>query len=119
MNFKGTPSREEHKIGFSVLTTIELNLPVEFTKFCKRRAPYIEFLKKPCMNHQLRAKSYTVTRTDAKFQHIWWMSQDQTTGLMEFSNMCISARTVNISNTFQCPEWNFPTLSNVNIGTFQ
>ncbi len=34
LNFKGTPSREEHKTGFSVLTTIQLNLPLEFTKFC-------------------------------------------------------------------------------------
>ncbi len=34
-------SREEHKTGFSILTTIELNLLVEFTKFCKRQPPYI------------------------------------------------------------------------------
>jgi hypothetical protein len=47
------------------------------------------------------------------------MSQEQTTGLMEFSNMCISAGTMDISNTFQCPQWNFPTLSNMNIGIFQ
>ncbi len=23
---------------------------------------------------------FTVTRTDAKFRHIWWMSQEHTTG---------------------------------------
>ncbi len=28
---KGTPSRKDHKTGFSVLTTIELNLLVKFT----------------------------------------------------------------------------------------
>ncbi len=39
-NFKGTPSWEKHKTGFSVLTTIELNLLVEFTKSCKLRPPY-------------------------------------------------------------------------------
>jgi hypothetical protein len=61
---------------------------------------------------------YTVTRTEAKFQHIWWMSQDQTTGLTEFSNMCMSTGTVDISNMFQYPQWNFPTLSNMNIGIF-
>jgi hypothetical protein len=32
---KGTPSRKEHKTGFSVLTTIDLNLLDEFTKSCK------------------------------------------------------------------------------------
>jgi hypothetical protein len=42
LNFKGTPSREEHKTGFSVLTTNELNLLAEFTKSCKRRPPYNE-----------------------------------------------------------------------------
>jgi hypothetical protein len=68
LNFKGTPSREEHKIGFSVLTTIELNLPVEFIKFCKRRAPYIEF--KETMNHQLRAKSYELKALSYEPQHI-------------------------------------------------
>jgi hypothetical protein len=46
---------------------------------------------------------------------IWWMSQDQTTGLTEFSDMCMSTRIVDISNTFQYPQWNFPTLSNMNI----
>jgi hypothetical protein len=39
-NFKGTPSWEKHKIGFSILTTIELNLLVEFPKFCKQRPLY-------------------------------------------------------------------------------
>jgi hypothetical protein len=58
LNFKGTPSREEHKTGFSVLTTTELNLPVEFTEFCKRRPPYILF--KETMYHKLRAKSYAL-----------------------------------------------------------
>jgi hypothetical protein len=29
---KGSPSRQEHKSGVSVLTTIEQSLPVEFTK---------------------------------------------------------------------------------------
>jgi hypothetical protein len=41
--FKETPSREKHKTSFGVLTTIELNLQVELTKSCKRRAAYIEF----------------------------------------------------------------------------
>jgi hypothetical protein len=36
---KGIPSRKKHKTGFSVLTTIELNLPDELTKSCKQRAP--------------------------------------------------------------------------------
>jgi hypothetical protein len=40
-NFTGTPSQEKHKTGFSILKTIELNLLVEFTKFCKRLPPYI------------------------------------------------------------------------------
>jgi hypothetical protein len=39
--FNGMHSGEEHKTGFSVLTTIELNILVEFTKFCKRRIQYI------------------------------------------------------------------------------
>ncbi len=39
-NFKETPSREEHKTCFSVLTTIELNLMAEFTKSCEQRSPY-------------------------------------------------------------------------------
>jgi hypothetical protein len=69
LNFKGTPSREEHKIGFSVLTTIELNLPVEFTKFCKRRTPYIEFKKN--MKHQLRAKSYELKALSYELRHIY------------------------------------------------
>ncbi len=41
VSFKGTPSPEEHKTVVSVLTTIELNLPVEFTKFRKRQPLYI------------------------------------------------------------------------------
>ncbi len=49
---------------------------------------------------------------------IQWMSQDQTTGLTEFSNMCISTGTMDISDTFQYPQWKFPTLSNINIGIF-
>jgi hypothetical protein len=65
--FKGTPSQEEHKIGFSVLTTIELNLPVEFTKFCKRRAPYIEF--KETTNQQLPAKSYERKALSYELRH--------------------------------------------------
>jgi hypothetical protein len=36
--FKGTPSLEKNKTGFSVLTTIELNLPVEFTKMLQTTA---------------------------------------------------------------------------------
>jgi hypothetical protein len=40
LNFKGTPSREEHKTGFSVLRTFELNLLAEFAKSCKVRPPY-------------------------------------------------------------------------------
>jgi hypothetical protein len=40
LNFKGIPSREEPKTSFSVLTTIELNLLVEFTKLGTRRVPY-------------------------------------------------------------------------------
>jgi hypothetical protein len=31
---------EGHKTGFSILTTIELNLQAEFTKSCKRRPSY-------------------------------------------------------------------------------
>ncbi len=68
--------------------------------------------------YRLSICTYTVTRTEAKFQHILWMSQDQTTGLTEFSNMCMSTGTVDISNMFQYPQWNFPTLSNMNIGIF-
>ncbi len=41
--FKETPSREKHKTSFGVLTTTELNLQVELTKSCKRRAVYIQF----------------------------------------------------------------------------
>jgi hypothetical protein len=32
----------EHNTSFSVLTKIELNLPVEFTKSCQRWAPFSE-----------------------------------------------------------------------------
>jgi hypothetical protein len=67
LNFKGTPSREEHKTGFSVLTTIELNLLVEFTRFCKRRPPYIYF--KETLNHKLRAKSYELKALSYELRH--------------------------------------------------
>jgi hypothetical protein len=40
LNFNGTPSREEQKTGFSVFTTIELNLLAEVTKSCKQWSPY-------------------------------------------------------------------------------
>jgi hypothetical protein len=33
-------------------------------------------------------------------------------------HMCISTGTADISNSFQYPQWNFPTLSNINIGIF-
>jgi hypothetical protein len=39
--FNGMPSGEEHKTGFSVLTTIELNILVEITKSCKQQIPHI------------------------------------------------------------------------------
>jgi hypothetical protein len=31
---------------------------------------------------------------------------------------CVCPQTVDISNPFQYPQWNFPTLSNMNIGIF-
>jgi hypothetical protein len=31
LKFKGTPSQAEHKTGFSLFTTIEMNLPVKLT----------------------------------------------------------------------------------------
>ncbi len=45
LNFKGG---EEDKTGFSVLTTMELNLPVEITESCKRRVPYYELINFTC-----------------------------------------------------------------------
>ncbi len=47
------------------------------------------------------------------------MLQDQTTGLMEFSNMCISAGTVDISNTFQHDYRNFLIYIFTHSGIFQ
>ncbi len=57
-NFKETPSREEHKTGFSVLT-IGLNLLAEFTKSCKRRAPY----------NDLRNPPHTGSTTHVPYNH--------------------------------------------------
>jgi hypothetical protein len=37
--FQGSLSREEYKTSSSVLTTVELSLPVVFTKSCNQRAP--------------------------------------------------------------------------------
>jgi hypothetical protein len=54
--FKGSPSREGHETGFSVLTTIELCLPVEFTKPWKQRTVYIKFNRFFNDKHELRAK---------------------------------------------------------------
>jgi hypothetical protein len=68
--FKETPSREKHKTSFGVLTTISLNLQVELTKSCKRRAAYIQFnrffyksrattsLKAQAASFKLQATSY-------------------------------------------------------------
>jgi hypothetical protein len=59
--FKETPSREKHKTSFGVLTTIELNLQVELTKSCKRRAAYSQFnrffFKSRTTNYELKATS--------------------------------------------------------------
>jgi hypothetical protein len=59
--FKETPSREKHKTSFGVFTTIELNLQVELTKSCKRRAAYIQlnrfFYKSRATNYELKATS--------------------------------------------------------------
>ncbi len=71
------------------------------------------YLLLPIIHHVCAC--HTVTKTDAKFRCIWWMSQYQTIGLMEFSNMCISTGTADISNTLQYPQLNFSTLSNMNI----
>ncbi len=54
--FKETTSREKHKTSFGVLTTIELNLQVELTKSCKRRAAYIKF-NRFYTSHELQATS--------------------------------------------------------------
>jgi hypothetical protein len=55
--FKGSPSREGHETDFSVLTTIELCLPVEFTKPWKQRTVYIKFNRFfNDKKHELRAK---------------------------------------------------------------
>jgi hypothetical protein len=60
--FKETPSREKHKTSFGVLTTTELNLQVELTKSCKRRAGYIQFNrffnKSRATSCELQASSY-------------------------------------------------------------
>jgi hypothetical protein len=63
--FKETPSREKHKTSFDVLTTIELNLQVELTKSCKRRAGYIQFNR---FFYKSRATSYELKATSCEFQ---------------------------------------------------
>jgi hypothetical protein len=59
--FKETPSREKHKTSIGVLTTIELNLQVELTESCKRRAAYIQFsrffYKSRATSYELKARS--------------------------------------------------------------
>ncbi len=60
--FKETPSREKHKTSFGVLTTIELNLQVELTKSCKRRAAHSQinrfFYKSRATSYELKATSF-------------------------------------------------------------
>ncbi len=63
LKVKGTSSGEESKIGSRVITTIELNLPVEFTKTCKQWAPHVEFTVffselRTKKNYKLWATSY-------------------------------------------------------------
>jgi hypothetical protein len=63
--FKETPSREKHKTSFGVLTTIELNLQVELTKSCKRRAAYIQLNR---FFYKSRATSLKQQAASFKFQ---------------------------------------------------
>jgi hypothetical protein len=66
--FKETPSREKHKTSFGVLTTIKLNLQVELTKSCKRRAARtfnsIDF----STSHELQATSLKPQAASFKLQ---------------------------------------------------
>ncbi len=69
-DIKGSPLRKEHKTGFSVLTIIKLNLPVEFTnpaneelhtfilkKTMTQKLRFIVTSYKLCdISHELRAK---------------------------------------------------------------
>jgi hypothetical protein len=55
LNFKGTPSQEEHKTGFTFFTTTELNLLADFTKSCNNdlRTMILEILLIPAASsHQ-------------------------------------------------------------------
>jgi hypothetical protein len=63
--FKETPSRGKHKTSFGVLTTIELNLQVELTKSCKRRAACIQFNR---FFYKSRATSYELKATSCELQ---------------------------------------------------
>jgi hypothetical protein len=63
--FKATPSRDKHKTSFGVLTTIELNLQVELTKSCKRRAAYIQFSR---FLYKSRATSSELKATSCELQ---------------------------------------------------
>ncbi len=59
--------KETHheKTSFSVLTTIELNLQVELTKSCKRRAAYIQFNR---FFNKSQAASYELKATSCELQ---------------------------------------------------
>ncbi len=61
--FKETPSGEKHKTSFGVLTTIELNLQVELTKSCKRRAAHIQLNR---LLYNSRATSYELKATSCE-----------------------------------------------------
>jgi hypothetical protein len=50
-------------------------------------------------------------RADGIFQHVYIYRDSG-----HFQHIPIS--TVDVSNTFQYPQWKFPTLSNMNIGIF-
>jgi hypothetical protein len=80
--FKETPSREKHKTSFGILTTIELNLQVELTKSCKRRAAYIQFnrffYKSRATSYKLKAKScsFKLQATSYELQVMSYEIQD-------------------------------------------
>ncbi len=60
-----TNIKKKYKTSFGVLTTIELNLQVELTKSCKRRAAYIQLNR---FFHKSRATSYELKATSCELQ---------------------------------------------------
>ncbi len=67
LKYKGTPSREEHKPSFSILTTIKMNLLVEFTNPVNNGLHTFNLKN---MNHELRVMNCEIQDTSYKLQNM-------------------------------------------------